>query len=154
QYHGWADAAVPAQYSIGYYEAVEKYLRRDNRDFYRLFMAPGMEHCGGGPGPNSLSTPYDPHPFGAGYDSLSEFDPERNVLAALVRWVEKGQAPEKIVATKYRDDDGEHVMRTRPLCPYPSVARWTGKGSTDDARNFVCSTARRSHDQDDLGQRR
>jgi feruloyl esterase len=154
QYHGWADAVVPAQYSIGYYEAVEKYLRRDNRDFYRLFMAPGMEHCGGGPGANSFSTPFDPRPFGAGYDLLHEFDPERNVLAALVRWVEKGQAPEKIVATKYRDDDGEHVIRTRPLCPYPSIARWTGKGSTDDAHNFVCRGGVGSHDQDNFGQRR
>jgi hypothetical protein len=49
QYHGWADAVIPAQYSIGYYEAAEKCLGTDDRDFYRLFMAPGVEHCGGGP---------------------------------------------------------------------------------------------------------
>lgn len=141
QYHGWADGVISGEYSIAYYEAVEKYLRQDSRDFYRLFMAPGMEHCGGGPGPNAFGTPYDPRPFGAGYDSSREFDPEHHVLAALVRWVEKGQAPERIVATKFQDDDsGKPVVRTRPLCVYPKVARWTGKGSTDEAKNFVCST--------------
>jgi len=140
QYHGVADAVIPAQYSIGYYEAVEKYLRRDNRDFYRLFMAPGMEHCGGGPGPNAFGTPYDPRPFGAGYDPSREFNPQHHVLAALVRWVENGEAPERIVATKYQDDDAaKRVVLTRPLCVYPRVARWKGKGSTDDATNFVCS---------------
>ena len=141
QYHGWADAVVPTQYSIGYYEAVEKYLGRDNRDFYRLFLAPGMEHCGGGPGPNAFGTPYDPRPFGAGYDPSREFNPEDHVLAALVRWVEDGDAPDQLVATKYQEDDAaKPVIRTRPLCVYPKVARWTGKGSADDAKNFICST--------------
>ena len=63
QYHGWADAVIPAQYSIGYYDAVEKYIGGDNRDFYRLFMAPGVEHCGGGPGPNAFGMSYDPRPL-------------------------------------------------------------------------------------------
>lgn len=140
QYHGWADAVIPAQYSMDYYEAVEKYLGRDNRDFYRLFLAPGMEHCGGGPGPNAFGTPFDPRPFGAGYDPRLEFDPDDHIVAALVRWVEKGEAPERIVATKYQDDDPvKPVLRTRPLCVYPSIARWTGVGSTDDEKNFVCS---------------
>jgi len=124
QYHGWADAVIPAQYSINYYEAVERYLGHDNRDFYRLFMAPGMEHCGGGPGPNAFGTPYDPRPLGAGYDPSREFNPQHHVLAALIRWVEKGEAPKQIVATKYQDDDaGKRVLRTRPLCVYPQVAR-------------------------------
>ena len=128
-YHGWADAAVPAQYSISYYEAAEKYLGRDNRDFYRLFMVPGMGHCQGGPGPNV---------FG-GTGSGASFDAEHDVVAALVRWVEQGQAPERIVATKHQDDDPtKPVLRTRPLCVYPQVAKWTGKGSSDDAANFVC----------------
>jgi feruloyl esterase len=128
-YHGWADAAISAQYSIGYYEAVEKYLGRDNRDFYRLFLAPGMGHCERGPGPNI---------FGAGASGGS-FDPDHDVVAALMRWVEEGQAPERIVATKYQDDDvTKPVLRTRPLCVYPRVATWTGKGSADDAASFVC----------------
>jgi feruloyl esterase len=139
QYHGWADGVISGEFSVEYYEAVEKYLRQDNRDFYRLFMAPGMEHCGGGPGPNAFGTPYDPRPFGAGYDSSREFDPEHQVIAALVEWVEKGKAPERIVATKFQDDDsGKAVVRTRPLCVYPKVARWTGKGSSDEAKNFEC----------------
>jgi Tannase and feruloyl esterase len=140
QYHGWADALIPPQYSIGYYEAVEKYIGGDNRDFYRLFMAPGVAHCGGGPGPNAFGMSYDPRPFGAGYDPNRDFDPDRNVVAALVRWVEKDVAPERIVATKYQDDDAaKAVVRTRPLCVWPKVARWTGKGSTDDAKNFTCA---------------
>ena len=138
QYHGWADGVVPAPYATGYYGAVEKYLGQDNRDFYRLFMAPGVLHCGMGPGPNA---------FGISYDTrLTPFEPERHLLAALVQWVEKGAAPERIVATKYQDDDpSKPVVRTRPLCPWPKVARWSGKGSKDEAHNFVCAAADVSH---------
>jgi len=132
QFHGWADSIVPAQYSIAYYEAVESYLRRDNRDFYRLFMVPGMRHCGRGPGPNSFGTPYDARYVG--------FDPESHVLAALVQWVEKGAAPDRIVATKYEDDDpAKPVIRRRPLCVYPQVAQWNRARNNDDAANFVCA---------------
>jgi feruloyl esterase len=142
QYHGWADAVIPAQYSIGYYEAVEKYLRRDNRDFYRLFLAPGMEHCAGGPGPNAFGTPFDSL-YGAGYDLSHKFDSYNNVLAALMRWVEDGVAPDQLIATKYQADDAaKPVIRTRPLCVYPKVARWIGKGSTDDAKNFSCAAGK------------
>jgi hypothetical protein len=132
QYHGWADGVVPAPYSTSYYGAVESYLGGNSRDFYRLFMAPGVQHCGGGPGPNAFGMSSDPRPIPA-------FDPDRHLLAALVRWVEKGVAPERIVATKYQDDDAaKAVVRTRPLCVWPQVARWTGKGSSDEAQNFVC----------------
>jgi feruloyl esterase len=58
-----------------------------------------------------------------------------------MQWVEKGEAPERILATKYQDDDASKpVLRTRPLCAYPRIARWAGQGSTDEAKNFVCST--------------
>ena len=77
-------------------------------------MAPGMGHCRGGPGPDT-------------FDALS----------ALEAWVEEGRAPERMVASKL--EDGE-VVRTRPLCPYPQVARWNGAGSTDDDANFRCVT--------------
>lgn len=128
QYHGWADGIVPAQVSTAYYDAVRGYLGGDIRDFYRLFMVPGMGHCAGGPGPSTLGTAADPRPLHIG------------LLASLQRWVEEGQAPDQIVATKYRDDDAKKgLVRTRPLCPYPSVARWTGKGSTEAAKNFICS---------------
>ena len=79
---------------------------------YRLFMAPGMAHCGGGEGPNTF-----------------------DMLTALEERVEDGTAPDRIVASHRTDGN---VDRTRPLCPYPQVAVYTGTGSTDDAENFVC----------------
>ena len=81
-------------------------------DSYRLFMAPGMGHCAGGPGPNS-------------FDSLS----------ILETWVERGEAPESITAV--HRIDGE-VDRSRPLCPYPEVGVYTGSGSVNEAENFTC----------------
>ena len=98
----------------------------------RLFMVPGMEHCGGGPGPNSFGQ----HAAGSG-------DPENKVGAALQRWVEQGIAPERITATKRKDDDdpASEVVRTRPLCAYPRVARYRGVGSTDSASSFDCAAA-------------
>ncbi len=81
-------------------------------DSYRLFMVPGMNHCGGGPG----TTTFD-------------------MLAALEQWVEKKQAPSQIPASRVVEGK---VERTRPLCPYPQVATYKGSGSTDDAANFVC----------------
>jgi len=68
----------------------------------------------------------------------NKIDPEHDVLSALVRWVEKGAAPEYVIASHLTD---EHVDRTRPLCPYPKVARWNGSGSSDDAKNFTCAEA-------------
>ena len=121
-YHGWSDADISPLGTIDYYEEVVRTVGGDDAEaalaetqaFFRLFMAPGMGHCRGGPGPDR-------------FDALS----------ALEAWVEEGRAPERIVASKV--EDGE-VVRTRPLCPYPQVARWTGDGSTDDAANFRCVT--------------
>jgi len=93
-------------------------------------MGAGMVHCWNGPGPNV---------FGGAYTPGGIFDADHHLLAALMQWVEKGKAPERIIATKYRDDDpAKPVIRTRPLCVYPRTARWKGKGSTDAAENFVC----------------
>ena len=78
-----------------------------------LFMAPGMSHCGGGDGPN-------------GFD----------MVTPLEQWVEHGEAPQSVVATHR---SGGQVDRTRPLCPYPQVAKYKGTGSVDDAANFVCA---------------
>ena len=115
QYHGWSDQLIAAQNSIDYYESVRSELGNSGRveDFYRLFMAPGMAHCGGGPGPNAF-----------------------DMLAVLEEWVEKGVAPEQIVAT--HSTNGV-VDRSRPLCAYPKVAVYKGKGDTNDAANFACS---------------
>jgi feruloyl esterase len=75
-------------------------------------MLPGVFHCGGGPGPDTF-----------------------DAITPLVNWVERGVAPDRLVATKR--ENGQ-VTRTRPLCPYPQIAKYTGSGSIDDAANFVC----------------
>lgn len=113
-YHGWADALIPGQYAVDYYDRVTEAMGgpAETTDFYRLFMAPGVAHCRGGPGPD-------------------RFD----AVAALERWVEEGVAPDRLVAAKVVDGA---VQRTRPLCPYPQVARHRGTGSIDDAASFAC----------------
>lgn len=128
-YHGWSDAAIPATNTIDYYRSVmSKMGAADTNQFVRLFMVPGMQHCGGGPGPNSF-----------GQAAVGDGDPQHNVAAALEQWVEHGAAPEQIVATKYKGaTPASGVLRTRPLCAYPNVARWNGSGSTGDAANFTC----------------
>ena len=106
QYHGWADPAIPALDSVDYWRSVQKTMGNTTA-FYRLFMAPGMLHCGGGPGPNSLS-----------------------VLPAISAWVEQNKAPETILATKYKNSDGSGgVVRTRPLCVFPAkrCVGWQGR---------------------------
>jgi feruloyl esterase len=99
QYHGWSDSAIPPASSIRYYEQVASKMGGvDNvKSFYRLFLAPGMEHCGFGPGPNAIGGVY-------GLPSPSR-DANHNVVSALAHWVENGVAPDQIIATKYRDND-------------------------------------------------
>jgi feruloyl esterase len=113
-YGGWMDPVVPPQDTAAYYEAVAKTMGGYEaiKPFFRLFMAPGMGHCTGGPGPN-------------------QFD----ALAALEQWVEKGVAPNLLVASHAVNGK---VDRTRPLCPYPQIARYKGTGSIDDAATFAC----------------
>lgn len=114
-YHGWADANIMAMNTVNYYTNVVHALGGVDRarDSVRLFMVPGMEHCGGGDGPDTF-----------------------DIVGALEQWVEQGKAPERVVASRIRNGA---VDRTRPLCLYPQVARYVGKGSTDDAANFVCA---------------
>ena len=113
QYHGWNDPQISPFSSIQYYERVVETLGAEKvGSGHRLFMAPGMGHCSGGEGPDTFDK-----------------------IAALEQWVEQGRAPDQIVAS--RAPKGI-VDRTRPLCPYPQVATYTGTGSTDDAANFVC----------------
>lgn len=135
-YHGWSDAAIPATNTIDYYNSVVAKMGQHETDsFVRLFMAPGMQHCGGGPGPNS---------FGQwGGDAKS--DSGHNIYLALEQWVEKGVAPSSMIATKYMDDGNpaRGVKMTRPLCPYPQIAKYKGSGDVNDAANFVCVAGRR-----------
>jgi len=119
QWHGWSDQLIAAENSIDYYESVVSLFGgnlADVQNFYRLFMAPGTIHCGGGPGPNTF-----------------------DIQMVLEQWVEKGIAPDQILAT--HSINGV-VDRSRPLCPYPQVAAYKGKGDTNDASNFTCQTSK------------
>lgn len=129
-YHGWSDAAIPPQGAIDYYKAVTaKMGAKNTAAFIRLYMVPGMQHCGGGPGPNAF-----------GQAGVPLTDPQHDIAAALEQWVEAGTAPEQVIATKFQSgvNPASGVARTRPLCPYPQVAKYKGSGSIDDAANFTC----------------
>jgi hypothetical protein len=127
-YHGWNDPAISPWNSIAYYQSVQKTIGAEKTEsFMRLYMAPGMEHCAGGPGPSSFGQLGIPTSIG----------PKYGVFDALVDWVEKGVPAEDVIATKYTADN--KVLMTRPLCPYPSIAKYKGTGDTNDAANFACS---------------
>ncbi len=111
-YFGWADPALNPLMGIDYYERVSETIGPDTSDFYRLFMVPGMFHCRGGRG-------------------ADRFD----AMTPLVEWVEGGRAPDRLTAS--RIDDGVLKM-TRPLCPYPKIARYDGTGDPNDADSFRC----------------
>ncbi len=135
-YHGWSDPAISPFTSIAYYDSMVRQMgASDTQAFARLYMAPGMQHCDGGPGPDSFGQQGNTQPA----------DPGHNVYAALERWVEKGEAPSQIVATKFEGSPGEarRVKMTRPLCPYPQSAKYKGTGDSNDAANFECVVAPR-----------
>ena len=144
QYHGWGDAAIAPGSSIDYYEAVRSFMTKypDARsknasapieDFYRLFMVPGMGHCFDGAGPNRFGNNRRP----AGPDTA--LDPERDVFAALERWVEQGVAPEQLIGSGTVLGD-ETTPMTHPICTYPNVARYKGTGDINDATRYACVT--------------
>jgi feruloyl esterase len=114
-YQGWSDGMNSPLNHIGYYEKVAGVMGGKNTmsNSYRLFLVPGMEHCGGG-------------------DGTSTFD----LLATLDTWVTTNKAPDSIAASRVRDGK---VDRTRPLCPYPKQAVYKGSGSTDEAASFTCA---------------
>ena len=114
QYHGWSDPQISPGNSTQYYTRVLETLgdRSKVHASYRLFMVPGMAHCGGGEGPNTF-----------------------DMVSALERWVESSSAPDQIIATHSTDGRAD---RTRPLCPYPQIAAYNGTGSMDEAANFTC----------------
>jgi len=126
-YHGWADPGPAPENTVNYYDAVTKKLGSRQDDWMRLFLMPGVGHCGGGVGPD-----------------------QADFLGAIERWREKGEAPAQIIATRpagrgagaapaSAGASGEPGRAmSRPLCPHPQVARYKGSGSTDDAANFSC----------------
>ena len=127
-YHGWCDAALPPRNTVEYYEAVRAKMGRKQADaFLRLYMLPGVQHCGGGPGPNHIG------------DFEKEPDATSNLLLALERWVESGVAPSNLTAVRYKNNRAASgIERSRPICAYPQVAKYKGSGSTDEAGNFEC----------------
>lgn len=135
-YHGWADAAISPLYTIHYYEQVQQKLgSNETAGFVRFYLMPGVKHCAGGPGPDSIGQ--------YGLPSLKSRSAGDNAVLALQDWVEQGKAPVTITATKYADlpnheADPDKVLMTRPLCPYPLQARYTGKGSANKASSFIC----------------
>lgn len=113
-WHGWGDQVIPARRVISYYKEIQRAVgRKRTESFARLFVAPGVHHCGDGLGPNQ-------------FDALTE----------LESWVEQGAAPGSILATHFTAGVPD---RTRPLCPYPQRARYLGTGDINDAANFVCA---------------
>jgi hypothetical protein len=142
EYHGWLDSGFAPGYAVQYYESVVQAMGRNvgnhndegalkqTQGFYRLFMAPGMKHCTGGPGPNA---------FGGLAQPAVPLDPQHDLVSALEEWVERGVAPAQITATKYvHDDPSQGMAMQRPICPYPEEPRYKGAGSTTDAGNFIC----------------
>lgn len=116
-WHGWSDPAIPPQMSIELYQRIERSTKHyedqpQTSDSVRLFMVPGVQHCGGGTG-------------------LTDFDP----LDALDKWVAQGQAPDTIEA--WQVEHGKRVRR-RPLCPYPKAAHYRGSGNPNQTSSFVC----------------
>lgn len=113
-YHGWSDPGISAAGTVAYFDQMTKIVggQKQADEFARLFMVPGMHHCGGGPGPNTF-----------------------DMLPALEAWVEKGMAPQQVIASHATDGK---VDRTRPLCPHPLVAKYKETGSIDEAANFTC----------------
>jgi hypothetical protein len=111
--YGWADQVLQPMMGVNYYEKVVAKNGAKTQDFMRLFMVPGMTHCAGGHG-------------------TDRFD----AVTAVINWVEKGKAPDSLPASRVVNNQ---VVRTRPLCPYPQVAKYSGNGSIDDAANFSCA---------------
>ncbi len=134
-YHGWNDPAISALNTVNYFNQVISVTgQQQTNASLRLYMAPGVQHCGEGPGPDS---------FGQFGDSplFPLKDPQHNLYAALEQWVEQGTAPSEIIATKYAGTGSTtHVTMTRPLCPYPEAATYKGSGDINNATNFTCTT--------------
>ena len=131
-YHGWNDPAISPWNTIAFFKQVQQAMGSDKAaSFTRLYMAPGMEHCTGGPGPSAFGQ------FGAATTKGSPF----GLFDSLQDWVEKGAPAEEVFATKYAPGaDGKiKAVMTRPLCAYPKVAKYKGTGDTSEASNFECA---------------
>jgi feruloyl esterase len=157
QYAGWNDSVVPPDGSVNYYHALtlfEKLHSLPNpsidqlvstltpqavaqtatalgdrvRQYHRLFMLPSVAHCGGSTGPSSIGggMPEPPVAFR---------DADHHVVSAVIKWVEQGVAPERIIATRFSQGN---LALSRPICPYPAQAVYSGSGDITVASNFTC----------------
>jgi hypothetical protein len=146
-YHGWTDQLIFPRGSIDYFRRVVAANGgpERTRDFYRLFMVPGMNHCAGGAGAVN---------FGQSGVVPVALDPQHDAVTALKRWVEEGAAPEQLIATT--DPQPLHAAEnptnpatfTRPLCPFPQHAAYQGAGDPNSAASFICTDERGGHDED------
>ncbi|HEX9396101.1 MAG TPA: tannase/feruloyl esterase family alpha/beta hydrolase [Burkholderiales bacterium] len=144
-YHGTADPIINPQDTVNYYNRVLALQSKSaplalkrTQQFFRLFLVPGMGHCSRGAGPNAFGNLFSssivaPPP--------AAIDAAHDVLLALIDWVERGNAPESIVATKYAGDSASSgVQMMRPLCPFPLFPRYTGSGDPNAAESFACAS--------------
>jgi feruloyl esterase len=114
-WHGWSDGGIAPLNTIDYYNEVMSTVGNGQAaNQIRLFMAPGVQHCGGGEGASQV-----------------------DFLSVIEDWVEHGKAPDRVTANRRLEGGG---TRSRPLCPYPQIATYTGQGSSDEAGSFVCKT--------------
>jgi feruloyl esterase len=162
-YHGWNDSVVPPDGSIAYLHALTQFEKLQHlprhafdqqveklspqvvaataqafgkrvQDYHRLFLLPAVSHCGGGTGPNAIGG-------GAPEPTANLRDADHHTVSAVIKWVEQGVAPEKIIASRIVSGA---VVRSRPVCPYPAQAAYNGSGNIDDAANFSCVTPKLS----------
>lgn len=128
-FHGWTDEIVPVQATIDYWDSVGRYMGAATRDrFYKLFLATGMDHCRGGAGPDNFGF--------IGPELPEEPTPQNDLLMAIVAWVEQGREPASLVASKV---EGGRTTMTRPVCAWPQVVRYKGRGDTNLAASFTCA---------------
>jgi hypothetical protein len=134
-YHGLADTLVPPGQTVAFYNRQARALGGMARltDTARLFLAPGMMHCGGGAGPDAFNSAF------AGLPKPPENGAQDDLFLSLLAWTEQRKAPERVIATKYESGNPKGIAFQRPLCAYPRQAVYVGGGPTRDAGNFICS---------------
>jgi len=132
-YHGWNDPAISPLGTIGYVQSVQQIVGREQTDaFLRLFLVPGMQHCAGGPGPSDFGQ------WGPSFDPSLD-NAANNITFALEDWVEKGRAPEQVIARGSMQEGGTRTAFAQPICAYPKAAVYKGSGDRKDAASYVCA---------------
>ena len=133
-FHGLADALVPPAQSVAFYQRQAPQsggISRLQRNA-RLFMVPGVMHCGGGPGPDSFSSTL------AGIPQPPLKDPRYDLFETLIAWTNERRSPDSIIATKFTSASPTSIAFQRPVCAYPQTARYRGAGPLSDAASFTC----------------